>query len=214
MKRSILLLLTFLALLTTEALSQKIGGGILVESNAPVEVFINGQRISSPTYSCMVANLRRGNYLVEVYAASTMGGPYSSPRLIFRDRVNYTGNDTRVLRLNAEQPAYGAGVQPMPMDASTFSRLLGRVRNANFESERLSIIDLALTNALFTTDQARQLALTTTFESERLTILKRMYPNIVDKERVFLLEDVFQFSSNREEFIRFVRQQQDTYSPY
>ncbi len=53
--------------------------GIRVESNVPVEVFVNGAKVCNPVQSCMITNLISGDYLVEVFAARLDAG-YSSYR--------------------------------------------------------------------------------------------------------------------------------------
>ena len=68
-----ILLSLFLLLPASNAVAQRLNG-IRVESYTPIEVFVDGVKVCNRVNSCMIANLRRGTYFVEVFSSS---GPYS-----------------------------------------------------------------------------------------------------------------------------------------
>ena len=73
MKHIFGLLLSLLLLVPANDVSAQGLNGIRVESNTPIEVFVDGVKVCNMVNSCMVANLRRGTYLIEVFAAPSGG---------------------------------------------------------------------------------------------------------------------------------------------
>lgn len=181
--------------------------GIRVESNAPVEVYLDGVRMCSPVHSCMITNLRRGAYLLEAFLVMPDRGRRLS-KLVFKEEVFYSGTDIKDIFIqtdNAWEIPYPPG-DVAPMDDHTFDQLLSQINQASFDSDKKRIIEMAVSNSLFYTRQVHRLAQTYSFDSEKLWLLKLMYPVIVDRERAFLLQDVFSFSSSKKEFVRFAEE--------
>ncbi|KGN82376.1 hypothetical protein HW49_01915 [Porphyromonadaceae bacterium COT-184 OH4590] len=201
MKRTYVILLSLLLSMTTANLfAQRLNGGIRIESNTPIEVFVDGVKVCNPVYSCMITNLRRGTYLVEAFAISSdRGGVFS--QLVFSERVHYSGFDIKDIVVRTDDLIDNSYLRPM--DNRTFEELLQKVKNASFNSDRKRIIEMAATNSLFTTNQVRILSDHYSFDSEKLWLLKFMYPLIVDRDRAFLLQDILSFSSSKEEFVKF-----------
>ena len=70
-----------------------------------------------------------------------------------------------------------------------------------------SIIGLktALANSDFTSAQCLQVTKLYTFDDDRMAIMKKMYPRIVDKEAFFTVIATLTFSSNKDEMNKFVQ---------
>ncbi len=83
-----ILLSLFLLLPASNAVAQRLNG-IRVESHTPIEVFVDGVKVCNRVNSCMIANLRRGTYFVEVFAPS---GHYGSRQAVFSQNVRYSGS--------------------------------------------------------------------------------------------------------------------------
>lgn len=184
--------------------------GIRVESNAPIEVFIDGEKACNPVYSCLIANLRRGQYLIEVFSAS----PYSrdiAPELLFSERVFYSGRELKDIFVSSGEHVDEDFVEDFdphfrpPMNEASFNEFFGKVKNCAFDSDRKAIIEMAVPHATFYTAQVERLAKLYSFDSERLWLLKKIYPSVIDKERTFVLLDLLTFSSSKDELKRFIQ---------
>ena len=90
-----------------------------------------------------------------------------------------------------------------PMDDRTFDEFLARIKAAKFDSDKKDIIEMATRSNMFFTAQVKALCETYKFDSERLWLLKQMYPSIIDRERAFLLTDLLSFSNSKEEFRKY-----------
>ena len=85
MIRKLILVFCFLlAVVSVKAFSLN---GISIESpREQVVVFIDGQQVCKPTFSCFVANLNGGSYRVQVYAARR-GEQFNRENLLLDERV-------------------------------------------------------------------------------------------------------------------------------
>ncbi|KGN83067.1 hypothetical protein HW49_00065 [Porphyromonadaceae bacterium COT-184 OH4590] len=203
MKNSFVILL-LAVFIPFNSLSAQGLNAIRIESNAPIEVFINGEKACDIGYSCTIPDLPWGNYFIEVFAISSINGRNIS-KLIYKESVLYLGIGVKDIFVRAENINDGSYPPDynLPMDDRTFAELLSAVNNASFDSDKKRLIEMAVAGSLFSTGQVRQLAELYTFDSEKLWLLKLMYPVVVDRDRAFLLQDVLSFSSSKEEFVKF-----------
>ncbi len=203
MKNSFIILLLSLFIPFNGLFAQNLNA-IRIESNAPIEVFVDGKKACDVGYSCTIQDLPWGNYLIEVFAVSSVKGRDIS-KLIYRESVLYMGIGVKDIFVRADN--VNGGLYPpdydIPIDDRTFAELLTALDNASFDSDKKRLIEMAAANSLFTTGQVRILAETYSFDSEKLWLLKLMYPLIVDRDRAFLLQDILSFSSSKEEFVKF-----------
>lgn len=203
MKNSFIILLLSLFIPFNGLFAQSLNA-IRIESNAPIEVFVDGKKACDVGYSCTIQDLPWGNYLIEVFAVSSVKGRDIS-KLIYRESVLYMGIGVKDIFVRADN--VNGGLYPpdydIPIDDRTFAELLTAIDNTSFDSDKKRLIEMAAANSLFTTGQVRILAETYSFDSEKLWLLKLMYPLIVDRDRAFLLQDILSFSSSKEEFVKF-----------
>ena len=96
--------------------------------------------------------------------------------------------------------AYGSALS----DAA-FTTLLSRVRSYSYQSGRISEIRTTLENgSYFSVSQIRQLLTLVTAETDRLTLAKLAYNNVVDRTAFNQLIDLFYQTSTRTEFNNFI----------
>lgn len=93
------------------------------------------------------------------------------------------------------------------MSNARFNNLIEQMQNAGFETNRLNTVKLALENNHLTTTQLVKIMEEMSFESSRLNIAKMAYDKIVDKENIYRISNGFSFSSSKDEFSRFVKNQ-------
>lgn len=201
-----LLLMAF----TSKVSAQRLGG-IRIESNAPVDVYIGGNKACDGVQTCMIANLRRGSYTIEVFDLNAQRG-FSQP--LFRQSVFYSGQGVKDIFVNSNAefdeyyPDEGARDFRRPMDDQTFDEFLRRVKGCSFESEKKTMIESVAPHSLFYTSQVARLAGLYSFDSERMWLFKTLYPSIVDKERIFVLLDLFSFPNSKKEFMNYTNRLQ------
>lgn len=91
------------------------------------------------------------------------------------------------------------------MDDREFSQVLQSIDKEWLESNKLkSAIQIVKTNSL-TSAQVKEIALLFSFENNKLELAKQAYANTVDKRNYYMINDVFSFSSSKEELARYIR---------
>lgn len=201
MKRLIIASFLF-CIIGMTSLSAQTLRGIYIESNTPVEVYMNQQKVCNPVQSCMITNLARGNYFIEVFEASSqsMNG---KPNLLYRETIYYTGRGVEEIIVESDNQDEFFGYR-QAMDKETFDRFLKSFKDATFDSDKEAVLNMVLPNALFLTTQVEKIVNLYTFDSEKVKAIKKLYPNIIDKERAFVLLDLLDFSSSKDDISRFM----------
>lgn len=204
-KISVILLLTFAMCITLKAQNVR---GIRIESSAyPVIVYLNDVQVSTATQSCFIANLDRGSYKIEVYKVSRHSGRNSNDR-VYSERIHYDGRGIKDIVIAGAPvddypPGPEHGMLP-PMNRKMFDQFYSSLKSEPFDSGKESIIKVAIKGNSFSCEQVKKICELYTFDSNRLPLLKRFYPNIIDKGNVFTLVDILSFSSSKKEFMKFV----------
>lgn len=182
-------------------------------------VYVDGEQVCMPTNSCFVANLNRGYYRVQIYE-SRYTRPNQRPwrgRVLFDERVYVDSRDIRDIQLGREYTSDDEdgrydyrdrderrGERLSVMRSELFNSLVQRVKDEPFTSGRMDLIKTALLNSNFTTEQCGRLINIFSFDSEKMSIMKLMYPRIIDKEGFFVLLDSLSFPSSKNEIKRFI----------
>lgn len=210
-------------LVVTIALQAAPISGLSIESSrVEVVVYVDGAQVCYPTFSCFVANLPRGTYRIEVYAAerSDYQGR-SRGRALYSERVYVNGREVKTIvvgnqreepigerdpitTIRDREPRYGR-----VMSAGTFSDFIGKVKSRPFTDDRLKMIEMAVGNSYFTSDQCLRLTDLFSFDSEKVKLMKLMYPRIADKDRFYIVVDKLTFSSDRNKVMDFVKNYRD-----
>ena len=204
--------------------AQSISGIRIDGGDTPILVYFGGKQMCYPTTTCFVANLKPGNYTIEVYASrSTRPGErvWKGERL-YNERVYFNGNGVHDIVVEEPgdirpgrpgRPGTGqSGHRPehdrydRVMSDQLFKKFLDSVKNEPFDKDRMGLITAALTNSDFTSEQCLPLGKFYIFDNERLKIMKMMYPNIVDKEAFFMVTATLTFSKNKTQMNDFIRE--------
>lgn len=91
----------------------------------------------------------------------------------------------------------GTPHRPAGMHRKTFRVLLETLQNADFESDKLKIVQTAAAQGRFTVAQVGRILDHFDFESDRLKALQALRPRVIDPENGFSLADHFTFSSSK-----------------
>ena len=213
-----MLLVTIVGLLSLMTLNAQPLSGIHVEAGrGAVVVYLDGQQMSLPTQSCFISNLDDGQYLVEVYqaASSSVSGAYNKVAPIYKNYVQfYQGHimDINVAHLIAPDsnssmngddaflPQYNYGI----MSPSVFTQFLQELED-EFNYKRSDMIQTALLTSRFTCQQCVALMQLWDFDSDRIDLVKQIYPSIVDKQNAILLFSALDFDHSKDSLRSIIR---------
>lgn len=98
----------------------------------------------------------------------------------------------------------GYGNYGRAVSYETFQSMKQSLRRENFENTRLTLAKQMMERNYFETAQVREMLQLFSFESNRLELAKLAYRNTVDKNNYYSINDVFSFSTSREELSRYI----------
>ena len=106
-----------------------------------------------------------------------------------------------------QQPQYTGNCKGWPMAAADFSAAKKTINESSFDDTKLSTAkSIASTNCL-TCDQITQICSLFSFEENKLTFAKFAYKYTTDPKNYFKVNNVFSFSSSKEELNEFIQGQ-------
>ena len=94
------------------------------------------------------------------------------------------------------------------MSDADFNDAMRIINKENFDNSKLSVAKQVLANNLLTIDQITTICNAFGYESNKLEFAKSAYNHCIEKEKYYLLNNVFSFNSSKEELDKFVREQQ------
>jgi len=105
---------------------------------------------------------------------------------------------------NRPSPPKERGCNGWPMNSSDFNAALKTIGNSSFDETKVSTAKAILSKNCVSAEQVIKLCNLFSFEDSKLTIAKFAYRYTTDKKNYFKVNDVFSFSSSKEELNRFV----------
>jgi hypothetical protein len=84
-------------------------------------------------------------------------------------------------------------------------RVLANISKERFESNMMKSATQIISTNYFTSEQVKDLLKLFSFESNKLELAKLAYNKTVDQRNYYLINDVFSFSSSKDELARFIR---------
>lgn len=214
------IIISFCILLAALSLKAQSVSGIRIDGgNTPILVYFGGNQMCLPTTTCFVANLNPGYYTVEVYTTrfTRPGERVWKGKRLYSERVYFDGRgvkdifiDGRHANVRPGRPGQGEhrpdyGHYNRVMNDQLFKTFYDKMKKEPFKDDRLELLNAALATSDFTSAQCLRLTKLYSFDDDRMVIMKRMYPRIVDKEAFFTVIDVLTFSSSKDEMYKFLR---------
>ena len=92
------IIISFCILLAALSLKAQSVSGIRIDGgDTPILVYFGGRQMCYPTTTCFVANLKPGNYTIEVYASrpTRPGERVWKGERLYNDRVYFNGNEVK-----------------------------------------------------------------------------------------------------------------------
>ncbi|MCR4680505.1 MAG: DUF4476 domain-containing protein [Bacteroidales bacterium] len=105
-------------------------------------------------------------------------------------------------------PAFIHSPTPMWMSAFDFQQALNRIKKETFEKDRMALAKQITRQNALSVEQVMSICRTFTFDKDRLEYAKFAYPSCVEKNKYYLVNDVFEFDSSKQELDKFVAGQQ------
>ena len=100
---------------------------------------------------------------------------------------------------------YNSNGYKSAMNDFDFNRVLSSIEKEWFENNKSKSASQIINTNYFTTSQVKQILQLFTFESNRLDLAKQAYIKTIDQKNYFAINDVFSFSSSKEELARYIR---------
>jgi hypothetical protein len=91
-----------------------------------------------------------------------------------------------------------------PMDQQTFEYLKQSLRRESFDDTKFEIMQSVLRNNAVSSYQVKELLQLMCFDSKRLQAAKYAYQFTTDRDRYFVVYDVFDFNSTKSELARYI----------
>lgn len=85
------------------------------------------------------------------------------------------------------------------MSDREFDLLYNKVKNKNFKSDRLELIEVGSLDSRFACRQCRKMMELFAFDDDRMEVLRLMAPRVVDTENAALVTDAITFDSKKHE---------------
>ena len=96
------------------------------------------------------------------------------------------------------------GCSGWPMNASDFSAALKTIGNSSFDETKLTTAKSIASKNCLSSEQVVKICNLFSFEESKLVFAKHAYKYTTDKKNYFKVNDVFSFSSSKEELSKFV----------
>jgi hypothetical protein len=93
---------------------------------------------------------------------------------------------------------------PQAMAGADFEMLKSTINGKAFDSDKLSILRMAMMNNHFTASQVTQLVSLFDFESNKVNVAKALYSKVIDKGNYYLVNNAFNFSSSSSELAEYI----------
>lgn len=196
-----------LALMPLCTHAQRINGICINSNQDKIVVVVNGQPLCEDTHSCFIAHLNPGTYEIQVYRANEMHRKSARRQLLFDDRIRYSGHGVRTIQIAGNNYDEDESFWPSHihvMDKRDFKDYLQSIKDANFDDQRIDRIDMLPKETSFTSEQCGLLSKALNFDSNRVTLLKKLYPRVVDKVYFYKAIDTMDFLSNQKSVKDFV----------
>ena len=97
------------------------------------------------------------------------------------------------------------GYNNQAMDARAFDQFKQTLKNESFDATKQTIAKQVISTNFFTSTQVREIIQQFNFENSKLEIAKYAYKYTIDKGSYFLLNDAFNFSSSKDELMRYIQ---------
>lgn len=166
-------------------------------------VQIGNEEFSTNGTSISIENLNRGFYPVRIYEFR-----HRKKYLIYSGGVNLAEASWTYSIFYRGNLIVTEVIPFLPtvyvMNDAEFNRFLFSVREENFDSSRLEMMEMQLNYQFFTSFQIAQIMDEFSFESNKLDFAKMAFGRTVDPENYYRVSEKFTFSSSKKELKEYI----------
>lgn len=137
------------------------------------------------------------------------------PRILDKSEVftlascfSFLSNKEEMMRFVSENRGHDIdetfGRYVYAMSPEAFRRFMREYEEEAFSSGKEKMLDLCISSNWFTVKQCREIVQSFSFDSEKVKIMKKIFPKVVDKGSFFTLLDCLSFSNSKREVERFI----------
>lgn len=193
---------------------------IRLNDHSPLIVTVDGRNYDKHGRTVTVGNLPRGWHDLKVYQYLEYKDGGGRAKFIYKGRIRINAGtvtkcivdvQSRRMRINTMdiEDAYVEYDRPEDNDHyendnqlrnDDLKDLQARVEDRITDTERLKLMKSVLSDRAYFSVQVRTMLDWLAFEGSRLDFAKWSYERIIDKQDYWKLEDVFTFSSSKDEF--------------
>jgi hypothetical protein len=106
---------------------------------------------------------------------------------------------------NRDDRGYNDNSYNKTMNDFEFSRVLSSIQKEWSESNKMKSASQIINTSFFTTVQVKQMLQLFNFENNKLELAKQAYAKTIDQRNYFMINDVFSYSSSKDELARYIR---------
>ncbi len=209
----------FILFVAISVKAQTISGIRIDGGNDVIIVYIGGTQMCLPTTSCFVANLKAGYYQIEVYSSRIVrqGERASRGQKLYSDRVYFNGSGVKDIYVGnngssrpGNRPNQGGNYSDYEedddvMSARVFDAFYKTAQRETNDANRIKVIDSVIGTTNFTCAQCLRLTDLFRFDGDKMIIMRKMYPYLVDKQAFFSLIGSLKYSESKEAMNTFVK---------
>ncbi len=96
-------------------------------------------------------------------------------------------------------------VGPQAMPEGAFINFLQALNDRSFDSQRINVAELGISQNYFTSQQVRRIMEAFTFDNKRLDVAKMAYHKVVDPQNYTIVFDLFTFDNNVNKLIEYMQ---------
>lgn len=157
----------------------------------------NGTVLTTTTTSdVVVANVNAPGISMNVAISDPLMQTTTTTTTTTTSDANYSTNDNYTRKER--------GCSGYPMNSSNFAAALKTIGNSSFDETKLTTAKSIASKNCLSSDQVVKICNLFSFEESKLAFAKHAYQYTTDKKNYFKVNDVFSFSSSKEELSRFV----------
>lgn len=173
------------------------GGGNYGNNGSYQSIYTAQVLLKANTHTDITIN-RFGKVMVDEQQMGT--GYFDEEDDEWDDNGNWNGNNGN---WNGNNGNWNNGQQSM--NDRVFEQFKQSLRNESFESTRVTLAKQTIATNFFTAAQVKDILNLYSFESSKLELAKYAYDYTVDKGSYFIVNDVFSFSSSKEDLNNYIR---------
>lgn len=109
-----------------------------------------------------------------------------------------------ILSRSNDRELGGLGMRGYVMSDEAFQNFMRSFRRESFSGDKERLLNLCIDANWLTVNQCREIVQELRFESEKVKVMKKLFPKVADKGNFFTLLDCLSFSSSKRDVERFI----------